>query len=225
MMRVLLVSGSPRTLTTLRPDLRAGHYDVHVVPDTGQGAGRPADWRPDVVLLDLGPSGVDGVESVRGLRDWTEAAIIVLSGWARSRDKAAALDAGADDYVTEPYGVDELLARIRAISRRTSAAPTTRTVRLGPWLVDLVRKTVTGDDGRKAHLTPTEWSILELLLRKPGELVPHRMLLTEIWGADHADRTVYLRVYLRTLRRKLEAAPSSPRHLINEPGLGYRFDP
>ncbi|MFI0479588.1 winged helix-turn-helix domain-containing protein [Actinomadura sp. 9N215] len=178
-----------------------------------------------MVLLDLGASGADGVESIRGLRDWTEAPIIVLSGRAHSRDKVAALDAGADDYVTEPYDVDELLARIRAVSRRTSTAVTSCGVRLGPWVVDLVRKTVTGEGGRRAHLTPTEWSILELLLRRPGELVPHRVLLTEVWGTDYVGRTNYLRVYVATLRRKLEAAPSSPRHLITEPGLGYRFDP
>lgn len=235
MTRVLVVDDSPQILATLRLNLRARDYDVRVAPDGGQALTRAADWHPDLVVLDLGLPDLDGVDVIRGLRGWSRVPIIVLSGRAGSRDKVDALDAGADDYVTKPFGVDELLARIRAITRRVPSDEGSPTVRLGEWLVDLARKTVTTappadaapDDAatRRAHLTPTEWGVLELLVRNPGKLISQRQLLSEVWGPAHLKETHYLRVYLASLRRKLEPDPSRPRHLITEPGMGYRFEP
>ncbi|QFG20911.1 response regulator [Actinomadura sp. WMMB 499] len=228
MTRVLVVDDSPQILTTLRLNLRARHYEVEVAADGGQALVRAADWRPDLVVLDLGLPDLDGVEVIRGLRGWSQVPIIVLSGRSGSHDKVEALDAGADDYVTKPFGLDELLARIRAITRRAPADGTSPTVAVGGRLVDLARKTVTGDgdgDGDAIHLTPTEWGILEILLRSPGALVPQRRLLAEVWGPSYVKETNYLRVYMASLRRKLEADPSRPKHLITEPGMGYRFEP
>lgn len=224
MTRVLVVDDSPQILTTLRLNLRARDYEVEVAADGGQALVRAADWRPDLVVLDLGLPDLDGVEVIRGLRGWTQVPIIVLSGRSGSGDKVEALDAGADDYVTKPFGLDELLARIRAITRRAPADGTSPTVAVGGRLVDLARKTVTGDGG-PVHLTPTEWGILEILLRSPGALVPQRRLLAEVWGPNYVKETNYLRVYMASLRRKLEADPSRPKHLITEPGMGYRFEP
>ncbi|MEV5826243.1 response regulator [Spirillospora sp. NPDC052242] len=224
MTRVLVVDDSPQILTTLRLNLRARDYEVEVAADGGQALVRAADWRPDLVVLDLGLPDLDGVEVIRGLRGWTQVPIIVLSGRSGSGDKVEALDAGADDYVTKPFGLDELLARIRAITRRAPADGTSPTVAVGGRLVDLARKTVTGDGG-PVHLTPTEWGILEILLRSPGALVPQRRLLAEVWGPGYVKETNYLRVYMASLRRKLEADPSRPKHLITEPGMGYRFEP
>ncbi|GGV06340.1 response regulator [Actinomadura sp. LOL_016] len=224
MTRVLVVDDSPQILTTLRLNLRARHYEVEVAADGGQALVRAADWLPDLVVLDLGLPDLDGVEVIRGLRGWSQVPIIVLSGRSGSHDKVEALDAGADDYVTKPFGLDELLARIRAITRRAPADGTSPTVAVGGRLVDLARKTVTGDGGA-VHLTPTEWGILEILLRSPGALVPQRRLLAEVWGPGYVKETNYLRVYMASLRRKLEADPSRPKHLITEPGMGYRFEP
>ncbi|OLT11607.1 DNA-binding response regulator [Actinomadura sp. CNU-125] len=224
MTRVLVVDDSPQLLTALRLNLRARDYEVEVAADGGQALVLAADWLPDLIVLDLGLPDLDGVEVIEGLRGWSQVPIIVLSGRSGSRDKVEALDAGADDYVTKPFGLDELLARIRAITRRVPADGTTPTVAVGGRLVDLARKTVTGDD-RPVHLTPTEWGILEILLRSPGTLVPQRRLLAEVWGPGYVKETNYLRVYMAGLRRKLEADPSRPRHLITEPGMGYRFEP
>ncbi|MEU5882367.1 response regulator [Spirillospora sp. NPDC047279] len=224
MTRVLVVDDSPQILATLRINLKAREYDVRVAPDAGQALTRAADWHPDLVILDLGLPDLDGVDVIRGLRGWSRVPILVLSGRSGSRDKVEALDAGADDYMTKPFGVDELLARIRAITRRAPADEAPPTVRLGPYLIDLSRKTVTGD-GTALHLTPTEWGIVELLVRNPGKLISQRQLLAEVWGPKHLKETHYLRVYLASLRRKFEADPSRPRHLITEPGMGYRFEP
>ncbi|MDL4774973.1 MULTISPECIES: response regulator [Thermomonosporaceae] len=224
MTRVLVVDDSPQILATLRLNLRARDYDVRVAANGGQALTRAADWHPDLVVLDLGLPDLDGVDVIRGLRGWTEVPIIVLSGRAGSRDKVDALDAGADDYVTKPFGVDELLARIRAITRRAPAGESSPTARLGPWVVDLARKTVTAGEER-VHLTPTEWGVLEPLVRNPGKLIAQRQLLAEVWGPSYLKETHYLRVYLAALRRKLEPDPSRPRHLITEPGMGYRFEP
>jgi two-component system KDP operon response regulator KdpE len=175
-------------------------------------------------VLDLGLPDIDGVDVIRGLRGWTAVPIIVLSGRAGSSDKVAALDAGADDYITKPFGVDELLARIRAVTRRataTGAGPPA--VQIGQHEVDIADHTVTASDGSKVRLTPTEWQLLEILVRNPGKLVSQRQLLHEVWGPNYERETYYLRQYMAQLRRKLEGDPSHPRQLITEPGMGYRF--
>ncbi|GAA1545880.1 response regulator [Actinomadura kijaniata] len=226
MTRVLVVDDSPQILATLRLNLRARDYEVRVAPDGGRALAHAADWHPDLVILDLGLPDLDGVDVIRGLRGWTRVPIIVLSGRTDGGDKVDALDAGADDYVTKPFGVEELLARVRAVTRRAPVeGEEPPTVRVGSHTVDLVGKTVTGDDGGRVHLTPTEWGIVELLVRNPGRLIAQRRLLAEVWGPSHVKETHYLRVYLASLRRKLEADPSRPRHLITEPGMGYRFEP
>jgi two-component system KDP operon response regulator KdpE len=185
---------------------------------------------------------LDGVEVIHGLRGWTDAPIIVLSGRADSTDKVEALDAGADDYVTKPFGMDELLARMRAVSRRATADGDEPRVRLGDLVVDLaakrVMRTVTSDDQHSAtsndkhgagnvdvRLTPTEWHLLEVLLRHPGKLLSQQQLLAEVWGPGYADATGNLRLYMAQLRRKLEPDPARPRWLLTEPGMGYRYQP
>ncbi|MGW4502718.1 response regulator [Micromonospora sp. NPDC004336] len=230
MTRILVVDDEPQILRALRINLRARGYDVEVA-DTGTAALKAAASRPaDLVVLDLGLPDIDGVDVIRGLRGWTAVPIIVLSGRAGSQDKVAALDAGADDYVTKPFGVDELLARIRAVTRRLTttterAGPPAATHRLGRHTVDLADHTVTRDDGAEVRLTPTQWRMLELLLRHPGKLVSQRQLLHDVWGPEYQHETNYLRQYMAQLRRKLEADPARPRHLITEPGMGYRYRP
>jgi two-component system KDP operon response regulator KdpE len=184
-----------------------------------------AQQPPDLVVLDLGLPDMQGVDVIRGLRGWTNIPIIVLSGRVDSRDKVDALDAGADDYITKPFGVDELLARIRAVTRR--AHPTGETasvVIVGRHTVDLAARAITGGD-TETRLTPTEWQLLEHLLRNPGKLLSQRSLLRDVWGPQYGSETHYLRQYMARLRRKLEADPARPQHLLTEPGMGYRFRP
>ncbi|MEU8326877.1 response regulator [Micromonospora sp. NPDC048839] len=226
MTRILVVDDEPQILRALRINLRARRYDVDVA-DTGAAALRAAaSHPPDLVVLDLGLPDIDGVEVIRGLRGWTTVPIIVLSGRAGSEDKVAALDAGADDYVTKPFGVEELLARIRAVTRRlggpSEAVPA---LRIGQHTVDLADHSVRRDDGTEIKLTPIQWSVLEKLLRHPGKLVSQRQLLQDVWGPEYQNETNYLRQYLAQLRRKLEDDPARPRHLITEPGMGYRYRP
>jgi two-component system, OmpR family, KDP operon response regulator KdpE len=223
--RILVVDDEPQILRALRINLRARRYDVEVATD-GAGALRlAASHRPDLVVLDLGLPDMDGVEVIRGLRGWTTVPIIVLSGRAGSQDKVAALDAGADDYVTKPFGIDELLARVRAITRRVVPVGATAVVGVGRFRVDLAARAVHGPDGVDVRLTPTEWHLLETLLRNPGKLVSQRQLLHDVWGPQYQSETNYLRQYMAQLRRKLEDDPSRPRHLLTEPGMGYRFQP
>ncbi|MEV0606236.1 response regulator [Polymorphospora rubra] len=232
MTRILVVDDEPQILRALRINLRAHRYDVEVA-DSGTAALRAAaSHPPDLVVLDLGLPDLDGVEVIQGLRGWTSAPIIVLSGRVGSHDKVAALDAGADDYVTKPFGVDELLARIRAVTRRHAAIPgepgappAAATHRIGPHTVDLADHVVTRDDGTEVKLTPTQWAMLEMLLRHPGKLVSQRQLLHDVWGPEYHNETNYLRQYMAQLRRKLEDDPARPRHLITEPGMGYRYRP
>ncbi|MEU1602206.1 response regulator [Micromonospora matsumotoense] len=227
MTRILVVDDEPQILRALRINLRARGYDVEVA-GTGPAALKAAAGHPpDLVVLDLGLPDLDGVEVIRGLRGWTTIPIIVLSGRAGSADKVAALDAGADDYVTKPFGVDELLARIRAVTRRLTTSPVdaSATARVGRHTVDLAARTVTRDDGVEVRLTPTQWAVLERLLRHPGKLISQRQLLHEVWGPEYQHETNYLRQYLAQLRRKLEDDPARPRHLITEPGMGYRYRP
>jgi len=222
MTRVLVVDDDPQLVRALRINLRARGYEVDTAPDGGTALRMAAHRSPDLVVLDLGLPDLEGVEVIRGLRGWTAVPIIVLSGRVDSADKVAALDAGADDYVTKPFGVDELLARIRAVTRRRQPAGTAEpVVTIGGHRVDLAARTVS--DGVK--LTPTEWQLLEYLLRHPGKLIGRRTLLHDVWGPRHQSETNYLRQYMARLRRKLETDPAHPVHLRTEPGMGYRFDP
>ncbi len=225
MIRILVVDDEPQLLRALRINLRARHYEVAVAADGTAALSQAGSWHPDLVLLDLGLPDLEGVEVIHGLRGWTKVPIIVLSGRAGSKDKVEALEAGADDYITKPFGIEELLARIKAVSRRAHARDTERPVRVGEHTVDLAAKTVTDAAGGQVRLTPTEWHMLEILLREPGRLVSQRRLLHEVWGPAYASETNYLRQYLAQLRRKLEPDPAHPRHLITEPGMGYRFQP
>jgi two-component system KDP operon response regulator KdpE len=229
MIRVLVVDDEPQIVRALRINLRARGYQVDVAQDGAAALRVAAEHPPDLVVLDLGLPDMEGSDVIRGLRGWTTVPIIVLSGRAGSDDKVTALDAGADDYVTKPFGVDELLARIRAVTRRAASAadPAASAVfQIGGHTVDLASRTVTrGDGGEQVRLTPTEWSLLERLLRHPGKLLTQRLLLREVWGPQYATETNYLRQYMAQLRRKLENDPAHPRHLLTEPGMGYRFHP
>jgi two-component system KDP operon response regulator KdpE len=224
--RILVVDDDPQILRALRINLRARAYEVDVAADGATALRIAATSRPDLVVLDLGLPDMDGADVIRGLRGWATVPIIVLSGRVGSGDKVAALDAGADDYVTKPFGVDELLARIRAVTRRAAPAEAgSPTVRIGQFTVDLADRVVRGDGGSEVRLTPTEWHLLEILARNPGKLVSQRQLLQEAWGERYQRETHYLRQYMAQLRRKLEDDPAHPRHLLTEPGMGYRFRP
>jgi two-component system KDP operon response regulator KdpE len=222
---VLVVDDDAQILRALRINLTARGYHVLTAAD-GAGALRvAADGHPEVVVLDLGLPDLDGTEVIAGLRGWTQVPIIVLSARVDSHDKVDALDAGADDYVTKPFGMAELLARLRAAVRRSavSQADGEPVVATESFSVDLGAKRVVRD-GAEVHLTPTEWGILEQLVRNPGKLVGQKQLLQEVWGPAYSKETNYLRVYLAQLRRKLELDPAHPKHLITEPGMGYRFE-
>jgi two-component system KDP operon response regulator KdpE len=277
MTRVLVVDDEPQILRALRINLRARRYDVTTAANGTQALDEAAAHPPDLVILDLGLPDMDGVEVIGGLRGWTGVPIIVLSGRADSTDKVDALDAGADDYVTKPFGMDELLARMRAAVRRTPAAEAPPRVRLGDLVIDLAAKRVTrqaaataapvvpapqtpsaaapgtagpageatsveggtltrSEEGLAAagadphpegdiRLTPTEWHLLEVLLRNPGKLLSHRQLLNDVWGPGYDNAGGNLRLYMAQLRRKLERDPARPRWLITEPGMGYRYQP
>ncbi|MET8896225.1 response regulator [Streptomyces albogriseolus] len=224
MTRVLVVDDDPAIVRALVINLRARQYEVDSAED-GAGALRAAAARhPDVVVLDLGLPDTDGVDVIRRLREWSRVPILVLSARHASGEKVQALDAGADDYVTKPFGMDELLARLRAAVRRAEPADGgDLVVETETFTVDLAAKKV-HRDGRDVRLTPTEWHLLEVLVRAGGRLVAQKQLLREVWGPSYGTETNYLRVYMAQLRRKLEADPSRPRHLITEPGMGYRFE-
>jgi two-component system KDP operon response regulator KdpE len=224
-MRVLVVDDEPQILRALRINLKAREYDVDIAADGAAALTTAARFPPDLVVLDLGLPDMDGVDVIRGLRGWTSVPIIVLSGRSDSGDKVDALDAGADDFVTKPFSVEELLARMRAVSRRTSIVEEPPEVFLGDVRVDLAAKQVSNGDGEAVRLTPTEWRMLEVLVRHPGKLVSQRQLLSDVWGPAYRDEHNYLRQYMAQLRRKLERDPSRPRHLLTEPGMGYRFQP
>jgi two-component system KDP operon response regulator KdpE len=233
--RVLVVDDEPQILRALRINLRVREYQVDVAATGTEALQMAARHPPDLVILDLGLPDLDGMEVIQGLRGWTKAPIIVLSGRADSLDKVAALDAGADDYITKPFGVEELLARMRAAVRRTGTAEDRPRIKLGDLIVDLAAKRVTRQAAVPAgghaaqpddiRLTPTEWHLLEVLLRHPGKLLSRNQLLTEVWGPGYADATGNLRLYMAQLRRKLEPDPARPRWLITEPGMGYRYQP
>jgi two-component system KDP operon response regulator KdpE len=222
--RVLVVDDEATLARALAINLRAHGYDVSVAGDGGTALSKASREPPDLVILDLGLPDVDGVDVVRGLRAWLAAPIVILSARDGQAQKVAALDAGADDYVTKPFGMAELLARVRAALRRHSGGPDHPVVETDAFRVDLGAHRVTTEDG-EVRLTPTEWHLLEVLVRHPGLLVTQRQLLQEVWGPAYGTETNYLRVYMSQLRRKLERDPARPRHLVTEPGIGYRFEP
>ena len=224
MSRILVVDDDRQLLRALRINLTTRGYEVQLAPDGVTALAMAGRQQPDLVIVDLGLPDMDGVTVVEGIRGWSKVPVIVLSARHHEQAKVRALDAGADDYVTKPFGMDELLARVRAALRRAVPAVEEPVVRTDAFTVDLVAKRVTRD-GADVRLTPTEWHVLEVLVRNPGKLVPHRQLLQEVWGPRYESETNYLRVYLAQLRAKLEPDPARPRHLLTEPGMGYRFQP
>jgi two-component system KDP operon response regulator KdpE len=225
--RILVVDDEPQLLRALRINLQARHYDIVTATD-GVGALSSVEKdKPDLIVLDLGLPDMDGVDVIRRLRVWSPVPIVVLSGRADSHDKVDALDAGADDYVTKPFSLEELLARVRAVHRRRADQPAPSTVDIGGFRVDLGSHTVFVIDqpDRTVHLTPIEWQLLEVLLRSPGVLLPQRRLLQEVWGPTYRNETQYLRQYMTHLRKKLEPDPARPRYFLTEPGMGYRYQP
>jgi two-component system, OmpR family, KDP operon response regulator KdpE len=221
--RVLVVDDEPQLLRALGTNLKARGYEIDLAP-TGEAAlALAARNHPDLVILDLGLPGMDGLEVIRGLRGWTRVPILVLSVRDGERDKVAALDAGADDYVTKPFGMDELLARLRAALRRAAPTDEAAEVVTPDFTVDLAAKRVLKGE-EEVRLTPTEWEIVEVLVRNPGRLITQRQLLHEVWGPQYSTETNYLRVYMAQIRRKLEPDPSRPRYFITEARMGYRFE-
>jgi two-component system KDP operon response regulator KdpE len=236
--RVLIVEDEPALLRALRIDLRARGYEVHTAARGQEALDQAARWPPDAVLLDLGLPDRDGTEVIRELREWSSVPVIVLSGRSAAQDKIGALDAGADDYVTKPFAMDELLARLRAALRREDTVRPAMAVAIGRTKVNLaahsvLRQPASDGDGAAAgeakpepvHLTPTEWRLLEILLRSPGQLVPSSKLLAQVWGPGFEHNSHYLRFHMARLRRKLEEDPPRPKHLLTEPGMGYRYQP
>ncbi|MGK3949023.1 response regulator [Microbacterium sp. K2] len=221
-MKLLIADDDPQMVRALRITLAAHGYEVVVAADGAAAVAAAAQTHPDIIMLDLGMPRLDGIEVIQALRGWTTVPIIVVSGRTGSADKVEALDAGADDFVTKPFQVDELLARLRALSRRSVPAGGESTVGFGDVVVDLATKTVTRA-GARVHLTPTEWRMLEHLARHPGALVTRQDLLKEIWGSEQVSDSGYLRLYMSQLRKKLEAEPSTPVHLLTESGMGYRL--
>jgi two-component system KDP operon response regulator KdpE len=259
--RVLVVDDESPMLRALGTNLRARGYQVDLAPTGEEALQLAARHRPDAVILDLGLPGISGIEVIEGLRAWTTVPIIILSARGAEHDKVAALDAGADDYVTKPFGMDELLARLRAALRRIAPAPESAVVETPDFIVDLAAKKVTASVGRptpsaatsrpeadaatgrragvgpegggragvtgpegEVRLTPTEWGLVEVLVRNAGKLVSQRQLLRDVWGPQYGEETNYLRVHMAHIRRKLEPDPSRPRYFITEPGMGYRFE-
>jgi two-component system KDP operon response regulator KdpE len=222
---LLVVEDDDQLRKALTLTLRSRGYVVHAAATGAEALARVAGVRLDVVVLDLGLPDMDGVAVIERIRESSGVPIVVLSARRDQSDKVTALDAGADDYLTKPFGVEELLARLRAAARRSGAPVDAGVVHTPDFDVDLGRKQVLGRDGAVVHLTPTEWGVLEVLVRAGGLLVPGADLLREVWGPQYEGQTNYLRVYLAQLRAKLEPDPAHPRYLLTSPGLGYRFDP
>jgi two-component system KDP operon response regulator KdpE len=223
MTRILIVEDEPELLRALSINLRARKYDVETAADGATALALAARRPPDLVILDLGLPDMDGTEVIHGLRGWSQTPIVVLSAREGQADKVDALDAGADDYLTKPFGMDELLARIRAALRRAQPADSQPVIATDRFTIDLAAKRVTGASG-PIRLTPTEWHLLEIIARNAGKLVSRQQLLTEVWGPAYAKETNYLRVYMSQIRQKLEADPAHPVHIVTEPGMGYRFE-
>jgi two-component system KDP operon response regulator KdpE len=222
--RVLVVEDDARLLRGLQVNLQARGYEVDAVPDGGAALRSAAARRPDVVILDLGLPDMDGIDVIHGVRTWGSMPIVVLSAREQESDKVAALDAGADDYVTKPFGMGELLARLRAAERRAAPADERSMIETPDFTIDLSEKRI-DRDGEEVHLTPTEWHLVEILTNHPRKLVSQRHLLQEVWGPRYERETNYLRVYMAQIRRKLEPDPAHPRYFFTEPSMGYRFDP
>ncbi len=230
MTTVLVVDDEPQLLRALRINLTARHYEVVAAADGTTALDLAARHVPDAIVLDLGLPDMDGLEVIAGLRRWAKTPIVILSGRADAADKVDALDAGADDYVTKPFSMDELMARLRVLLRRAEPAEfAAHTALIGHYAVDFadhtVRRVAEAPAGvpERVHLTKTEWAVLDLLARNPGRLVPGKVILRRVWGPGHENQTNYLRFYLARLRQKLEPVPSHPRQLLTEPGMGYRF--
>jgi two-component system KDP operon response regulator KdpE len=221
--RVLVVDDETQIRRTVGINLRARGFDVDLAETGEEALDLAARYRPDVVVVDLGLPGIGGVEVIEGIRGWSRVPIIVLSVRDTEADKVAALDAGADDYVTKPFGMDELLARLRAALRRVIPVADEAAIETGDFTIDLAAKRVTRN-GEEVRLTPTEWQLVEVLVRNRGKLVPQHQLLQEVWGPEYQDETGNLREYIARLRRKLEPEQSRPRYFTTEAGLGYRFD-
>jgi len=224
--KVLVVDDEAQIRRALRTNLHVRGYDV-IEAGTGEAALRAvADHKPDVILLDLGLPGINGIEVLHGLRGWTDTPVIVLTARDQEADKVEALDAGADDYVTKPFGMNELLARLRAQLRRTAPSTTTAdaAIRTRDFTIDLTTGKVTAPDAEPIHLTPKEWGIVAHLARRHGQLVLQHELLADVWGTDYHDEANYLRVFMSQIRKKLEPDPAKPRYFITEPGIGYRLE-
>ena len=227
MSRILVVDDDKQLLRAMRINLTARGYEVILAADGRTALAAATKSPPDLMVVDLGLPDMDGVEVIEGVRGWLAVPVIVLSARHLEQAKVRALDAGADDYVTKPFGMDELLARIRAALRRSAPPAVASDIAVtatDAFTVDLTAKRVTRS-GNDVRLTPTEWHLLEVLVRNPGRLISQRQLLQEVWGPRYETETNYLRVYMAQLRAKLEPDPSRPRYLITEPGMGYRFQP
>lgn len=222
MTRVLCIEDEPTLLRTLGANLRARGYDIDLVGTGELGLEIAAKKKPDIVIVDLGLPRMSGLEVIRSLRQWTQIPIIVLSARDTEFDKIGALDAGADDYVSKPFGMGELLARLRAALRRAIPSDETPRVETADFTVDLQARRVTTRSG-EAKLTPTEWSLVEVLVRNSGRLVTSRELLKAVWGPEYGNETNYLRVHMTHIRRKIEPEPAVPRYFLTEAGMGYRF--
>ena len=224
MTRILVVDDETQIRKALEVNLRTRGYEVDLAATGEDALAAAAAHLPDIVLLDLGLPGVDGIDVIRGLRGWTDLPIIVISARQDDVDKVAALDAGADDYVTKPFSISELLARVRAALRRHSPLPDEPSITTPDFAIDLQSQRVTRA-GADVHLTPTEWAIVAYMVRHAGRLITQRQLLQRVWGPTYETETNYLRVHLAAIRRKLEPNPSQPRYFLTEPGVGYRFEP
>jgi two-component system KDP operon response regulator KdpE len=222
--RVLCVDDEPQLLRTLGANLRARQYDVDLALTGEQALQMATESRPDLVILDLGLPGITGLEVIRRLRRWTKVPIVVLSARQSEADKVAALDAGADDYVAKPFGIGEFLARVRAVLRRVVPLDEEPVITTPHLTIDLAGRRITTPHG-EARLTPTEWQLVEVLVRNRGRLVTSRHLLQQVWGPQYGDETNYLRVHFAHVRRKLEPTPGRPRYFHTETGIGYRFEP
>lgn len=227
MIRVLVVDDEPQILRVLRIHLLASQYHVTTATSAVEALRAVETEHPDLIVLDLGLPDMDGVAVIRAIRAWSRVPVIVLSGRVNSRDKVDALDAGADDYVTKPFSIEELLARIRVVTRRRSDEQPLEPVTIGRYTVEMASRTITSTDSSApaVHLTRTEWQLLEAVVTEPGKLVAQRYLLEKVWGPTYRSETQYVRQYMAQLRKKLEEDPTRPRHLLTEPGMGYRFQP
>ncbi|AMM18985.1 two-component system response regulator [Frondihabitans sp. PAMC 28766] len=223
-MKILIADDDPQIIRALRVTLGAQGYEVITAADGAQALSQAIAHHPDVVMLDLGMPHLNGIEVIEGLRGWSQVPILVVSGRTGAADKVDALDAGADDYVTKPFSLDELLARIRALTRRVVASPDEPATSFGDVVVDFSARSVSGPSGL-IRLTPTEWRLLELLVQNPGKLITREAMLQQVWGPNHSRDTGYLRLYMAQLRKKLEPVPAEPRYLVTAQGMGYRFVP